>query len=276
MATTVRIVCVSDTHNDDLTGHVPDGDILLHAGDMTDDGTYDELEKALKWIQRLPHKLKIIIPGNHDLGLDRAHEIFDPKALDLFTSPAVRSDGVIFLDGSEPQLFYNSLISIYGNPAQPDFLNSKYAFTYLPYLNPESKAAWAQSPTARHTPIDLWLTHGAPRGRLDKIPIPGLMGCEAQRQKVAAVRPLICVFGHYHVSYGVERVVWRNDVEGTDDDRTGQCKIVTGEDVDGVYDFTNLKGGEESIFINAAWMTGEKRLTEKRNKPIVMDLKLPS
>jgi hypothetical protein len=36
----VRIVCISDTHNDDLTGKVPDGDILLHAGDMTDNGTY--------------------------------------------------------------------------------------------------------------------------------------------------------------------------------------------------------------------------------------------
>jgi 3',5'-cyclic AMP phosphodiesterase CpdA len=59
----VRIVCVSDTHNDNLTDKVPDGDILLHAGDMTDDGTYDELEKALSWIRKLPHKLKLIIPG---------------------------------------------------------------------------------------------------------------------------------------------------------------------------------------------------------------------
>jgi 3',5'-cyclic AMP phosphodiesterase CpdA len=59
----IRIVCVSDTHNDDLTGQVPDGDIFLHAGDMTDDGTYDEMKKALDWIRKLPHKLKIIIPG---------------------------------------------------------------------------------------------------------------------------------------------------------------------------------------------------------------------
>jgi 3',5'-cyclic AMP phosphodiesterase CpdA len=59
----VRIVCVSDTHNDNLTGHVPDGDIFLHAGDMTDDGTFEEMETALHWIRKLPHKLKLIIPG---------------------------------------------------------------------------------------------------------------------------------------------------------------------------------------------------------------------
>jgi 3',5'-cyclic AMP phosphodiesterase CpdA len=51
------------SHNDDLTGHVPNGDVLVHAGDMTDDGTAEELEKALGWIRNLPHKLKVIIPG---------------------------------------------------------------------------------------------------------------------------------------------------------------------------------------------------------------------
>ena len=59
----IRVVRVSDTHNDDLTGHIPDGDVLLHAGDMTDDGTPDELGKSLNWICNLPHKLKVVIPG---------------------------------------------------------------------------------------------------------------------------------------------------------------------------------------------------------------------
>jgi hypothetical protein len=189
----------------------------------------------------------------------------------------VRADGVVYLDGSQSSLFHDNLISVYANPTQPDFLNSNYAFTYLPHPSPQATAAWASAPQTRHQPIDIWLTHGAPRGRLDQIPIPGLMGCEAQRQRVAAVRPLMCVFGHYHVSYGVERVVWRNDVDvrGGDDDGIVKAAIVTDDAVDGVYDFTDLKPGEESIFVNAAWMTGEKRLTEKRNKPVVIDLKIP-
>lgn len=181
---------------------------------------------------------------------------------------------MIYLDGSQSSLFYDNLISVYANPTQPDFLNSNYAFTYLPYPNPEATNAWASAPQTRHQPVDIWLTHGAPRGRLDMIPIPGLMGCEAQRQKVAAARPLICVFGHYHVSYGVEKVTWRSDAVG-DNDGIMKATMVTDDAVDGVYDFTDLKPGQESIFVNAAWMTGQKRLTEKRNKPVVLDLRVP-
>jgi predicted phosphohydrolase len=59
----LRIVCISDTHNDDPSAKVPDGDILLHAGDMTDDGTLEELETTLSWIRKLPHKKKVIIAG---------------------------------------------------------------------------------------------------------------------------------------------------------------------------------------------------------------------
>lgn len=212
--------------------------------------------------------------GNHDLGLDRSHKSFDPRILELFKSSPVCADGVVYLDNSHPRLFYDDLISVYGNPTQPDFLNSNYAFTYLPHPSSGATVAWASAPKTSHQPIDIWLTHGAPRGRLDKIPISGLMGCEAQRQKVVAARPLVCVFGHYHVSYGVERVVWRHGAMGLDDDGIEKAVIVTDNGVDGVYDLTDLKSGEETVFINAAWMTGEKRLTDKRNRPIVIDLKV--
>jgi hypothetical protein len=82
----------------------------------------------------------------------------------------------------------------------------------------------------------------------------------------------MCVFGHYHVSYGVERVVWRDGAVGEDDDGVAESEILTDEKDDGFYDFTSLKPGKESVFVNAAWMTGDKRMTEKRNKPVVIDL----
>jgi predicted phosphodiesterase len=59
----IRIVCTSDTHNEDPSEHVPDGDVFIHAGDMTNHGTFEELEKAYQWIKNLPHKLKIVISG---------------------------------------------------------------------------------------------------------------------------------------------------------------------------------------------------------------------
>lgn len=38
-----RIVCISDTHNS--TVKLPDGDVLIHAGDLTNQGTYSEVNR---------------------------------------------------------------------------------------------------------------------------------------------------------------------------------------------------------------------------------------
>ncbi len=40
-----RFVCVSDTHN--CTFKLPKGDVLIHAGDLTDKGTYSEVIRPL-------------------------------------------------------------------------------------------------------------------------------------------------------------------------------------------------------------------------------------
>ena len=60
---TLRLICISDTHNDDCRSHVPDGDILLHAGDMTDFGTLEEFQAAVDWIISLPHPVKVVVAG---------------------------------------------------------------------------------------------------------------------------------------------------------------------------------------------------------------------
>jgi len=62
-APALRIVCVSDTHNDDCTGKIPAGDVFIHAGDMTDGGKLDELQRAFDWISALPHRVKVVVAG---------------------------------------------------------------------------------------------------------------------------------------------------------------------------------------------------------------------
>lgn len=57
----VRIVCISDTHNQ--TPKLPQGDILIHAGDLTNQGSYTELEKSVKWLESLNFQTKIVIAG---------------------------------------------------------------------------------------------------------------------------------------------------------------------------------------------------------------------
>lgn len=81
----VRIVCVSDTHN--ATVKLPPGDILIHAGDLTNQGSFSEvhllfipfhwykrarsdadlgaqqLERTVKWLEAAPFEAKIVVAG---------------------------------------------------------------------------------------------------------------------------------------------------------------------------------------------------------------------
>ena len=60
-----RFVCISDTHNAAPGGgfKLPKGDVLIHAGDMTNQGSYSELQKTIKWIEEADFEAKIVIAG---------------------------------------------------------------------------------------------------------------------------------------------------------------------------------------------------------------------
>ena len=64
----VSVVCISDTHNSQPT--LPAGDILIHAGDLTQSGSLHELQATINWLLAQPHPIKIVVAGNHDLLLD--------------------------------------------------------------------------------------------------------------------------------------------------------------------------------------------------------------
>lgn len=68
----IRIICISDTHN--KIPPLPPGDILVHAGDLTTHGTFDEVQAQLRWLSSQPHTHKIVIAGNHDIVLDEASD----------------------------------------------------------------------------------------------------------------------------------------------------------------------------------------------------------
>lgn len=61
-----RFVCVSDTH-----GYTPSeagfklsaGDVLIHAGDLTNNGSMKELRKTMDWISKADFEIKIIVGG---------------------------------------------------------------------------------------------------------------------------------------------------------------------------------------------------------------------
>jgi predicted phosphodiesterase len=104
-----RIVCISDTHShEDFI--LPDGDILIHAGDLTRRGSCYELEKVLNWLKTLTKfRLKIIIAGNHDAALDKTYyeanwRLFhtekenNEEIINMFNDPTLQNNyGIIYL-----------------------------------------------------------------------------------------------------------------------------------------------------------------------------------
>lgn len=62
-----RFVCVSDTHNCGGAFKLPQGDVLIHAGDLTNQGSFAELQKAVKWLEELDFETKIVIAGTINL-----------------------------------------------------------------------------------------------------------------------------------------------------------------------------------------------------------------
>lgn len=65
----INVVYISDAQST-TSPDIPPGDILLHAGDLTNKGIFEELHKQLSWLNTQPHQHNIVIASNHDSLLD--------------------------------------------------------------------------------------------------------------------------------------------------------------------------------------------------------------
>ncbi|CDO73139.1 hypothetical protein BN946_scf185007.g194 [Trametes cinnabarina] len=109
----VRIVCISDTHSQHAKlGTLPDGDVLIHAGDLTHSGTPEELRDALQWLASQPHPHKLFIAGNHDRALDDS-EPTRQALLDAFPSLTYLQQAAATLS------IRGRTLRIYGSPLTP-------------------------------------------------------------------------------------------------------------------------------------------------------------
>ena len=184
-----RIVCISDTHNCNEQIIVPDGDILIHAGDATINGTEPEVEDFLNWYSNLPHRHKIFVAGNHDW-------LFETN--NRFARLLTANSGVIYLQDSFVEI---ENLKIYGSPYQPRFFD--WAFN----LNRGAELAekWKLIPND----VDILITHGPPHGIRDEVPRASWVentGCEELMKKIEEIvcfgKLKLHVFGHIHCGYG--------------------------------------------------------------------------
>lgn len=179
----MRIVAISDTHNHHRQVTVPDGDVLVHAGDITGRGSLDELERFCDWWHALPHCHKVIIAGNHDFCFERDGERH--RARDFLDGSHYLKDEPLTLDG----------MRFYGSPWQPWFFD--WAFNLR--RGPALAERWARIPMD----TDILVTHGPPMTILDETHSGDHVGCEDLLRRVREISPRLHIFGHIHEAYGV-------------------------------------------------------------------------
>jgi predicted MPP superfamily phosphohydrolase len=121
----IRVVCLSDTHERQL-GPVPDGDLLIHAGDLTDDGRVDSIQKQLDWLAALPHTHKVFIAGNHDSWFDPASRAKEDKE----SGATLDFKGMHYLENSAVALEFKEgrRLNVYGSPAVPQCGGSSFSY----------------------------------------------------------------------------------------------------------------------------------------------------
>jgi Icc-related predicted phosphoesterase len=179
MDTPKRIVAISDTHGMHRQLIVPEGDVLIHAGDLTAYGKLHEVADFNEWIGSLPHKTKIIIAGNHDW----CFEGNDRNCRELLSNCIYLRDESVVVDG----------IKYYGSPWQPKFNN--WAFN----LSTKKRAKkWSEIPAD----TDVLITHGPPFGGMDLTEDGLPVGCKELSKVVNRIKPKVHVFGHIHECYG--------------------------------------------------------------------------
>lgn len=194
---TLRFVCISDTHNttDSLPPQsIPDGDVLLHAGDFTRVGKPEEVNHFCKFLQSLPHKHKVVIAGNHDLTLDEAsydetwHRFQHPRR---YNTDDVRAKIKSVCTYLEDDMVEIEGISIYGSPWQPWFYD--WAFNLARGEPCDQK--WADIPQG----VDVLMTHGPCVGHGDLCTNGERSGCvDLLYQVQTRIKPKYHVFGHIH------------------------------------------------------------------------------
>ena len=183
-AARTRVVLLSDTHGCHWDVTVPDGDVLVHAGDATNAGDLKELRDFERWLSTLPHPHRVVIAGNHDWAFERRPKL----ARATLASATYLQDSVVELAG----------LRFYGSPWQPEFCN--WAFN-LP-RGPALAAKWAAIPAD----VDVLVTHGPPHGVLDQTFDGRGVGCRELRRALDRVTPAVHVFGHIHEARGVAEV----------------------------------------------------------------------
>jgi Icc-related predicted phosphoesterase len=180
----ITIAAMADLHG--ILPTAPPCDLALIGGDVCPHAPLEAqaawLDGAFRrWLERIPAREVVAVAGNHDWVFERAPHLV----------PELRWR---YLQDRGVELFG---LKIYGTPWQPRFRD--WAFNLD---EPELEIKFNQIPEG----TDIVVCHGPPLGFGDVVPRPAgdeHVGSASLRDRLLAVRPRLCIFGHIHEGRGV-------------------------------------------------------------------------
>lgn len=206
----IRVVCVSDTHTRQIDD-VPPGDLLVHAGDMTNAGTAKEIQASLDWLKQVAisggFQHTVVIAGNHDSWLD---EFVRPLVPTVAGKDSLDWGDIIYLQNETITLPFPALpplfpmprpLAVHGVPHIPEIEQSTpekasiHAFQYSPKSDPNPYVSVPPQ-------TDVLVTHSPARHHHDLF--PNSIGDPNLLRALWAVTPALHVCGHVHTARGVE------------------------------------------------------------------------
>lgn len=180
----MRIVCVSDTHERHKRVKLPEGDVLIHAGDWTARGNAHRLAAAGRWFASQPFAHRIAIAGNHDISLQ-----YNPGlGLSCFSGSIYLSEGSAQVEG----------LHVFGTPWSPAF----NGWAFGAELGQECRKHWDRIPRD----VDVLVVHGAPHGYGDCCKDGRQVGCPDLTRTIEEICPKLVVCGHIHEDYGIHEM----------------------------------------------------------------------
>ena len=184
----LKVVCISDTHS--LQPALPGGDLLIHAGDLTECGSSTEVQATLDWLAAQTHTHKVAIGGNHDLVLDPSR-----------SSPESRSElqwhSLTYLHSESTTLHFPNgrSVNVYGDPF------TRRGGRHSAFKYNRGSNHWYDT-----VPIEteVLVTHMPPRYHLDK----EALGDEYLLEELERVKPTLHVCGHVHRGHGRDALLF--------------------------------------------------------------------
>jgi len=215
------------------------------------------------------------------------------------TGPLAKEAGVTYLEEGlhSFELKNGAKFTIYASPYTPEFCD--FGFPYErdeDRFNVEGQVAKgvksiATNPVPDFPGCQIMMTHGPPKGIMDKNYSDLECGCDNLMRAVARAKPLLYCFGHIHEGYGASLVTWKDSSEPgpesiesmtetiqTYPEASQESDIKLGKNVlvnpyPNVMQRPEIRVGKDTLMVNSAIMTVRY---QPENRPWVVDLDLPS